>query len=157
MYNPYLNESNATEITLNKQFSPTSISNQHLQQIHQEQQDLQPKQYEDYQPRPVARNEKHILYIDDYTDTPPSYSVTQENHQILQTSDVDTRVASFPNSIEEIPLDPYHAHSPTEPETAPLMYEQNEHIIQPAPLVDRVEVVNAKKKVANVNRRRIKD
>lgn len=140
MYNPYLNGSDATETNSNEQLSQANIPNHHLQQIHQEQQDEQPQQHEEYQPQPVARDEKHILYINDYTDAPPSYSIAQENHQILQTSDADRRVATFPNSIEDIPLDPYHAHSPTEPETAPLMYEQNEHIIQTAPSFNMVEL-----------------
>lgn len=140
MYNPYLNGSDTTETTSNEQSSQTSISNQHLQQIHQEQPDEQPQRHEDYQPQQVGRNKKHILYIDDYIDNPPSYTVAQENYQIPQTSDADARAATFPNSIEDIPLDPYHAHSPTEPETAPLMYEQNEHI-QTNPSADRVEII----------------
>ncbi|CEP17199.1 hypothetical protein [Parasitella parasitica] len=92
------------------------------------------------------RNEKHALYVDDYDrttdadDNPPSYS----------SATTQASVDPF-NSVEGIPLDPYHAQPSTEEleETAPLMSAETEDehttttIPQPsAPFVNQIDIVS---------------
>ncbi|CAO0791132.1 unnamed protein product [Mucor circinelloides] len=127
MYNPYLNASDAND---------SAIAND--QQVPQSSNPDQPLSLPS--PSTTRRNEKHVLYMDDYTteeDNPPSYS-------IAQSSDVDMRapVRRFSESAPEvIPLDPYHAHSSSEPETAPLMEPDfDEHTPPTAPSIDQIEI-----------------
>ncbi|KAK4511460.1 uncharacterized protein ATC70_012675 [Mucor velutinosus] len=137
MHNPYLNgiDVNENAPQINQQIPQTSNLDQH----------------DPYRPAPstTRRNEKHVLYIDDYTteeDHPPSYSKAQEQGQeeAYHSSDVDMRAPArgFPASTPDaIPLDPYHAQLPSEPETAPLMEtDSDRHSPPTAPLSDRIEV-----------------
>lgn len=130
MHNPYLNgsDSNENESQTGLDTSQMNDPNQHA-----------------YQPTPSTttprRNEKHVLYIDDYTteeDHPPSYSSTDEHAQASRSSDADMAVSPS----DAIPLDPYHAHVPSEPETAPLMMEPDSDRRAPptAPSIDQIEV-----------------
>ncbi|GAN02792.1 hypothetical protein MAM1_0028c02239 [Mucor ambiguus] len=133
MHNPYLNGSNFNESTSQSQhILQTSDVDQHS-----------------YQPSPSTTrgNEKHVLYIDDYTtedDQPPSYSSTQGQAEVFHSSDVDIRASArrFPASTSDaIPLDPFHAHVPLEPETAPLMEpDTDRHTPPTAPSIDQIEI-----------------
>ncbi|KAI8645231.1 hypothetical protein BD408DRAFT_429765 [Parasitella parasitica] len=110
--NPYLNGSDADESVINTNMPQSSDASEHLQPNGGSSSTYQ-------------RNEKHALYIDDYdktADNPPSY------HSATQVS------IHHPDSMEGIPLDPYHANPPTEPETAPLMQELDEFTTMPISL-----------------------
>ncbi|KAL9540396.1 hypothetical protein MBANPS3_009698 [Mucor bainieri] len=135
MHNPYLNGSDANEDAsqINSHVPQMSGSDQHSCQS---------------LPSTTRRDEKHVLYIDDYTTTeedhPPSYSSTQEQAKAFHSSDVDTRASARRYSVstsDAIPLDPYHAHLPSEPETAPLMEPDSDRYTPPtAPPVDQIEI-----------------
>lgn len=135
MHNPYLNGSDINDSTLqmNQQMPQSSDSDQR----------------NPFLPSTTRRNEKHVLYIDDYAteeDNPPSYSRTQEQAEATHSSDADMwtsgRRYSASSLSDAIPLDPYHAHLPSEPETAPLMMEPdaNAHTPPTAPPIDQIEI-----------------
>ncbi|CAO3650693.1 unnamed protein product [Mucor fragilis] len=136
MHNPYLNGSDTNEdaLQMNQQIPQSSDSDQR----------------NTYQPSPPAarRNEKHVLYIDDYAaeeDNPPSYSRSQAQAEAPHSSDADMwasgRRFSASSTSDTIPLDPYHAHLPSEPETAPLMEpDSNAQMPPTAPPIDQVEI-----------------